>query len=226
MEPLDPGLYIVATPIGHLGDLSFRALETLKHVDHIFAEDTRRTKKLLHHYELKTPLTSYHAFNEASRVQSILDLMQEEQAIALVTDAGMPCVSDPGARLVLACQQADLPFTVIPGPSAVTTALALSGFPGDNFSFLGFLPRKKGARGKMLELWITQPTSLILFESPYRLKALLEELKLLIPDRTLFIGRELTKMFEEKLWGTAHELLEQLGEKTVKGEITLVIRKN
>jgi len=221
---MEPGLYIVGTPIGNLGDVTLRALETLKEADVIVAEDTRRTRKLLEHYAIKSSLQSCHKFNEAQRAAWVLRAIRDQgRAVALVTNAGMPGVSDPGARLVTACRQAGLPVTVVPGPSAVTAAVAISGLPGQAFHFEGFLPRKKGARKKRLEALGALSAAVILFESPFRVLKLLGEIEEVLGARPLCVARELTKVYEEVLTGDAVEIREAFSARTPKGEFVVVI---
>jgi 16S rRNA (cytidine1402-2'-O)-methyltransferase len=220
---MNPGLYVVGTPIGNLGDISARALETLRGAEAILTEDTRHTRILLGRYEISTPMVSCHKFNEASRVEGIVQRIRGGAAIALVTDSGMPAVSDPGARVVAACRRAGLAVTSIPGPSAVTTAVALSGFPAGGFVFAGFAPRKSGALQKLLAQFSECPVPVVLFESPYRLFKLLEKIGEVFGDREVFVARELTKKFEETLWGTAKEIRCAFGTRTVKGEIVVVV---
>jgi len=275
---MKPGLYIIGTPIGNLGDITLRASEVLQNVDVILAEDTRHTRILLERglncnqlcIEGRTPqnagqacglprfqhgepvskerlgpaspsnlsyvstkrpsLISCHKFNEQSRVNFVLEQIRSGKSVALATNAGMPAVADPGARVVSACRRAGVYVTVIPGPSVVTAAVALSGFGGDGFICEGFLSRKKGRRAKKLAELKGMEMPAVIFESPYRLLALLDELNEIFQDREIFIGRELTKINEQCLWGTAAELkrifcerdLKQ-GERIVKGELTLVI---
>ena len=221
---MDAGLYIVGTPIGNLGDMTTRGVETLKEAGLILAEDTRQTRKLLTHFEIKTHCISCHKFNEAQRCEEILNRIRSGEIIAMVTDSGMPCISDPGSRIVRACREADLMVTSAPGPTAVTTALALSGFGGHGFLFAGFPARKSGARRKLLEQCAEVPVPVILYESPYRLLKLLEEIgDILGSDRKVFVGRELTKKFEELLAGTAVEIGQKFDGRKVKGECVLII---
>ncbi len=221
--PLPAGLYLVGTPIGNLGDLTFRALEILRRANAILAEDTRVTARLLARYEIRAPLISCHKFNEAARTEEALDRLRRGQRLALVTDSGMPGVSDPGARLAAAARAAGLPVTAIPGPSAVTMALALSGFGGGAFRFAGFLPHKSGARRRELERLLRSGEPVVLFESPFRFLKFLDELKDLAPDRPVFVGRELTKLHEETRVGTAAELQAAFANRTPRGEFTLVL---
>lgn len=221
---MNAGLYIVGTPIGNLGDMTARGVETLKEAGLILAEDTRQTRKLLMHFEIKTHCISCHKFNEAQRCDEILNRIRNGEVIAMVTDSGMPCISDPGARIVTACREAELMITSAPGPTAVTTALALSGFGGHGFLFAGFPARKSGARRKLLERCADVPVPVILYESPYRLLKLLEEIETVFgPDRKVFVARELTKKFEELLLGTASEVQQRFDGRNVKGECVLII---
>jgi 16S rRNA (cytidine1402-2'-O)-methyltransferase len=221
---MDAGLYLVGTPIGNLGDMTARGVETLHAASLILAEDTRQTRKLLTHFEIKTHCISCHKFNEAQRCEEILNRIRNGEIIALVTDSGMPCISDPGSRIVAACREAQLTVTSAPGPTAVTTALALSGFGGHGFLFAGFPARKSGARRKLLEQCADLPVPVILYESPYRLLKLLEEIETVLgAERRIFVGRELTKKFEELLCGTAPHIRRQFSNRTVKGECVLII---
>ncbi len=222
-SPLSPGLYIVGTPIGNLGDITLRAIETLKSANLIVAEDTRHTRHLLDRYEIGTPTMSCHKFNEASRVDLVLGKIRGGQAVALVTDSGMPAISDPGSRVVAACHAAGLPVTVVPGPSAVPSALALSGFGGAGYLFEGFLSHKSAARERRLAELADCEVPVVLFESPYRLLKLMGEIGKILGDRPVFVAREMTKHFEEHLHGTAAEIAAKFGERTVKGELVVVI---
>lgn len=220
---MTPGLYIVGTPIGNLEDLSPRAVDVLRGVSAILTEDTRRTRILLDRFGLKTPTVSCHKFNEAARAEAIIQRVRGGEALALVTDAGMPGVSDPGSRMVAACRKAGLPVTCIPGPSSVTTAVALSGFNGAGFLFAGFAPRKSGALRKFLQSFAECPVPVVLFESPFRILKVLEEVEGVMGPRELFLGRELTKKFEETVWGTPAEIRLAFQNRTIKGEIVFVI---
>ncbi|NNJ71330.1 MAG: 16S rRNA (cytidine(1402)-2'-O)-methyltransferase [Kiritimatiellales bacterium] len=222
---MDAGLYIVGTPIGNLGDLSFRALETLKEADLIVAEDTRHTRRLTDRYDIGTHLMSCHKFNENQRAEQIVERIHDGQAVAMVTDSGMPCISDPGARVIRLCREAEVTITSIPGPAAVTTAVALSGFGEHGFIFAGFLPHKSGGRRRDLEKWQNADLPVVLYESPYRLIKLLNEIEeYLGAERVVFIGREMTKKFEELSIGTPAELRAQYENRTVKGECVVIIR--
>lgn len=221
---MDAGLYIVGTPIGNLGDMTARGIETLKAASLIIAEDTRTTRNLLNHFEIKTHCISCHKFNEAQRCDEIIARIRSGEAVAMVTDSGMPCISDPGARVVEACRAAGVRITSAPGPTAVTTALALSGFGGHGFLFAGFLPRKSGARRRTLEQCAALPVPAILYESPYRLLKLIEEIEAVMgAGRRVFVARELTKKFEELICGTPSQIRQTFGERTVKGECVVII---
>jgi len=217
------GLYVVGTPIGHLGDVTLRALETLRAADGVLAEDTRITLRLLARYEIRAPLWSCHKFREASRVEEVLARIRAGGVVALVSDSGMPGVSDPGARIVAACRAAGLPVTAIPGPSAVTAAVALSGFEGAGFHFGGFLPRKSGARARRLAELAAGSDPVVLFESPFRFLRLLDEIETYLPGRRVFAARELTKRFEELRLGTPAELRAAYAGRAIRGEFTIVI---
>jgi len=216
-------LYIVGSPIGNLSDISLRALETLRQVDLIAAEDTRRIKILLSHYEIEKPLISFHEFNEAKRTAELIENLCRGESIALVSDAGMPSISDPGYRLVTRCQQENIPVTVIPGPSAVITALVGSGLPTDEFHFGGFLPVKSGRRERELRTALERDCTSIYFESPYRLIKTLDALHALEPDRVICVARELTKHFEEFRRGAVSEVREHFAAHAPRGEITLLL---
>jgi 16S rRNA (cytidine1402-2'-O)-methyltransferase len=221
---MDAGLYITGTPIGNLGDMTLRGIETLRNSVLIIAEDTRQTRKLLTHFDIKTHCISCHKFNETQRCTEICERIQNGEAVAMVTDSGMPCVSDPGSRIVQACRDAGLPITAVPGPTAVTTALALSGFGGHGFLFAGFLPRKSGARRRILEQCTDVPVPVIFYESPHRLHKLIDEIEAVFgSEQQLFVARELTKKFEELLQGTPAEIRCNFGERTIKGECVLII---
>ena len=223
-EPLDAGLYVVATPIGNLKDVSFRALSVLAASDAVLAEDTRVTKTLLAHYGITTPLVPYHEHsNDAVRERMVLRV-REGQALALVSDAGTPLVSDPGYKLVQAAIEAGLPVTPIPGPSAALTALVVSGLPTDRFFFEGFLPAKAGARRTRLATIAAIPGPLMIFEAPHRLPEMLVDAAEVLGDRPAVVARELTKMFETVRRGTLPELAAQFGEEgPPKGEIVVLI---
>ncbi len=222
-EPLPPGLYVVGTPIGHLADMTMRAIDTLRQVDTILAEDTRHTIKLLSHYDIHTPLVSCHKFNEAKRSEFIVRRIQAGAALALVSDAGMPGVSDPGGRVVAACRSAQCNVFVVPGASAVTAAVSLSGMGGDRFHFEGFLSPKSATRRRRLAALLQFDVPVVLYESPHRAMKLLDELADLAPDRRVLIGRELTKKFEQSFVMTALECRDYFSTHTTKGEWVVVI---
>ena len=216
-------LYVVATPIGNLGDITLRALEILKSVDLIAAEDTRHSGMLLKHFGIKKPFISYHEHNEAMRTAELVERLAGGENIALITDAGAPGLSDPGLRLVRECIKRELSFTIIPGASSILTALVGSGFSIEKFCFRGFLPVKSGQRERELRAAAESGETVVFFESPYRLAKTLTVCADIIPDRQLCIARELTKKFEEFRRGTAGELLAHYESRPPKGEIVLVI---
>src|SRR5216110_3637667 len=200
-------LYVVATPIGNLNDITLRALEILKSVDMIAAEDTRHSGNLLKHFEIRKPLVSYHEHNEAMRSQELAARLAAGENVAIITDAGMPGLSDPGARLIRKCIEGGLPFTIMPGPSSILTALVGSGFETEKFCFRGFLPVKSGQRQRELCAAAEREETTIFFESPHRLAKTLMASAGIMPERRLCVARELTKKFEEFRRGTASELL-------------------
>jgi len=216
-------LYVVATPIGNLGDITLRTLEILKSVDLVAAEDTRHSGTLLKHFGIKKPFISYHEHNEAMRTAELVVRLAGGENIALITDAGTPGLSDPGLRLVRECIQRELPFTIIPGPSSILTALVGSGFSTEKFSFRGFLPVKTGQRERELRAAAESGETVTFFESPHRLTKTLAVCIDVMQDRQLCIARELTKKFEEFRRGTAGELLAHYEAHPPKGEIVLVI---
>src|SRR5437764_14461590 len=216
-------LYIVATPIGNLGDITLRALEVLKTVDLVAAEDTRHSGMLLKHYQISKPLISYHAHNEAMRTAQLVERLGAGEKIALITDAGTPGLSDPGARLIRECIKRELPFTIVPGASSIATALVGSGFSSDAFFFGGFLPVKSGQRERELRAAAVREETSIFFESPYRLTKTLRACVEIMQDRQLCVARELTKKFEEFRRGNAVELLAHYEARPPKGEIVLLI---
>lgn len=219
-------LYIVATPIGNLEDITLRALRLLRECDAIACEDTRQTRKLLDHFGISKPLVSYHEHNERERASELADRMAEGQSIALVTDAGTPLVSDPGYRLVQAAIERGLSVVPVPGPSAAISALSASGLATDSFRFCGFLPAKTVQRKKMLEQLKGDTGTLIFYETPHRILGALEDIAAVYGSRPVAIARELTKVHEEFLRGTAMEIRAQLAARpVVKGEITLMIGK-
>jgi len=216
-------LYVVATPIGNLGDITLRAVEALKLADVIAAEDTRHSGLLLKHLEIKKPFVSYHQHNEAARTTELVERLARGENIALITDAGTPGLSDPGLRLIRECIKRELPFTIIPGASSILMALLGSGFSTDRFSFRGFLPVKSGQRERELRAATERDETTIFFESPYRLTKTLAACIDIIPERQLCVARELTKKFEEFRRGAASELLAHYQAHPPKGEIVLVI---
>jgi 16S rRNA (cytidine1402-2'-O)-methyltransferase len=216
-------LYVVATPIGNLGDITLRALEVLKDVDLVAAEDTRHSGILLKRHEINRPLISYHEHNEAMRTAQLVERLAAGEKIALISDAGTPGISDPGARLIRECIKRGLDFSVIPGPSSILTALVGSGFSADKFFFGGFLPIKSGQRQRELSAAGAREETSIYFESPYRLTKTLKASIDVLQDRQLCVARELTKKFEEFQRGTAAELLAHYEARPPKGEIVLVI---
>ena len=216
-------LYLVATPIGNLGDITLRALETLKTVDTVVSEDTRKTGLFLKHFEIKKPQLSFHEYNEERQVSRILDLLNEGKQVALVSNAGMPAISDPGYVLVRAVIDGGIPLSVIPGPTAVVMALVLSGLPVHSFTFRGFPPHKTGARRRFLQVDQTSPHTLIFYESPYRLKSFLEDALFVYGDRQAAIANDLTKMFETVLRGSLSGLIGQVTQTEPRGEYTVVI---
>jgi 16S rRNA (cytidine1402-2'-O)-methyltransferase len=222
--PLVPGtLYLVATPIGNLEDITLRALRTLRECDLVAAEDTRRTGQLLKHFEISKPLLSYFQFNEARRSEEIIERLRQGGKVALVTDAGSPGISDPGERVVQAARAAGLRVEAVPGPCALIAALTASGLPADEFHFIGFLPHKSGQRRRQLEALQTFAGTLVLYESPYRVEKLLGELHAVFPNRPVVLARELTKKFEEFLRGTPAQLLEAARKRSWKGEFVVLV---
>ena len=225
---MSAALYLVATPIGNLEDITFRAVRILREeVDLIACEDTRQTQKLLQHYEIRKPLVSYHEHNETARTADILDGLQRGESVALVSDAGTPLVSDPGYRVVTAAIEHGFPVIPIPGASAVLAALTASGLPAEKFRFIGFLPSKTGARRKALEELLDETATVIAYESPHRILEALADMAAIWGNRQIVLARELTKIHEEFLRGTAQSIREDLQERrAVKGEITLLIARS
>ncbi|HEY4256365.1 MAG TPA: 16S rRNA (cytidine(1402)-2'-O)-methyltransferase [Candidatus Udaeobacter sp.] len=216
-------LYVVATPIGNLGDITLRALDILRSVDLVAAEDTRHSGILLKHFGIKKPFISYHEHNEARRTAELVERLMRGENVALITDAGTPGLSDPGLRLIRECIHREVQFTIIPGPSSILTALVGSGFSTEKFSFRGFLPVKSGQRERELRAVAECDETAIFFESPYRLTKTLATCTNIMPDRQLCVARELTKRFEEFRRGTASELLPHYEAHPPKGEIVLMI---
>ena len=217
-------LYVVATPIGNLDDITLRALRILGSVDLIAAEDTRHTRKLLTHFDISCPLLSYHDHNKAPQAQRLLGLLQAGRRIALVTDAGTPGIADPAYHLLQVLLPHDIPIVPIPGPSAAIAALSVSGLPMNRFVFEGFLPVKSGRRRQRLEALRDEPRTVVLYESPHRFVKLLRELvEHFGAERRVVVARELTKHYEEIMRGTAASLLESWQERSVRGEFTVIV---
>jgi 16S rRNA (cytidine1402-2'-O)-methyltransferase len=216
-------LYLVATPIGNLEDITLRALRVLKEVDQIACEDTRHTQKLLSHYNIQKPLVSYHEHNELTRAPELVVAMEEGAQIALVSDAGVPLVSDPGYRLVTLCLRHRIPIVPIPGPSALLAALSASGLPNEEFLFAGFLPARTGERRRALERLRIEDRTIILYEAPHRIEETLVDAHEILGDRPACIAREVTKLHEEFRRGSLAELAASLSDKPARGEITLLI---
>ncbi|MDB6124502.1 MAG: Ribosomal small subunit methyltransferase [Pedosphaera sp.] len=224
LPPLTPGtLYLVATPIGNLEDMTLRGLRTLKECDVVAAEDTRRTGQLLKHFGISKPMLSYFQFNEAKRSEEIIERLRRGEKVALVTDAGSPGISDPGERVVRAARGAGLRVEAVPGACALVAGLTASGLSTDEFHFIGFLPHKSGQRRKQLEALKAFAGTLILYESPYRIEKLVTELNEVFPGRQVVLARELTKKFEEFLTGKPTELLEILKKRSLKGEFVVLV---
>lgn len=216
-------LYVVATPIGNLSDITLRALDVLREVDLVAAEDTRHSGILLKQYSINKPFVSYHEHNEAMRTAQLIERLAAGEKIALITDAGAPGISDPGARLIRECIKRELPFTIIPGASSIVTALVGSGFSTEKFFFAGFLPNKSGGRERELRAAAGRDETTIFFESPHRLTKTLKASSEIMPDRPLCVARELTKKFEEFRRGTPAELLAHYESRPPKGEIVLLV---
>lgn len=217
-------LYLVATPIGNLGDISLRALQVLREVDLIASEDTRKTSILLQHYDIHKPQKSYHAFNEKKVVPKLVEMLLGGQSIAVVTNAGTPVISDPGYSLVEAAIENEIPVTAIPGPAAVIMALTLSGLPAHSFTFKGFPPRKTGARKRFLQEDAEAPHTLIFYESPYRIQAFIADALEILGDRPAAIANDLTKKFETVQRGRLSELLLWINAEKPRGEYSVVIQ--
>lgn len=223
--PLAPGLYIVATPIGNLEDITLRALRILREADLIACEDTRHTQKLLNHFDIKTPMRSYHEHNEAERAQELVERIRAGERIALVCDAGTPGISDPGERLIRVAVEAGVPVISVPGASAMISALVASGLPTESFGFIGFLPSRSGDRRTALERLREAKETLVFYEAPHRIVEMLSDLgKVLGKERSVVVARELTKVHEELLRGTVTFVLAELEKRAaVKGEITVIL---
>jgi len=223
LNPTKATLYIVSTPIGNREDITLRALRILKEVDLIAAEDTRHTSLLLRHFGIQTPLTSYFEGNELKKKEFILSRLRQGNQIALVSDAGTPGISDPGFRLIQTAIENKIPVVPIPGPSAVITALSVSGLPTDAFLFKGFLPHKSKKKRDLLKQLEDVRETLIFYESPHRISETLKDISETLGDREIVLTRELTKMYEEIVRGKVNEVQNQIQERNLKGEITLVI---
>lgn len=218
-------LFVVATPIGNLQDISFRAVETLKKVNCIFAEDTRTSKKLINHYDIDTKLYSYHDHSSEKEIARLLDILKDHKDVALISDAGTPTISDPGYSLIRQCINEGIDVIPIPGASALTAAISASGLPSDAFTFIGFLPTKKGRKKKISSLENLDMT-IVLFESPHRLIKTLNQLKEALGERPIVVARELTKLYEEIIRGNFSSAIEFFEAKKIKGEIVIMIGKN
>jgi len=217
-------LYVIATPIGNLEDITYRAVRILQEVSLIAAEDTRHSRKLLHHYGISTALISYHEHNEESRSAQLITKLKAGESVALISDAGTPCIADPGYRLVSRCRAAGVLIAAVPGPSAVITALSISGLPTDAFRFVGFLPAKTHGRCQSLEQLKNESQTIVCYEAPHRLIACLTDVaEICGADRPIAIGRELTKRHEELFCGTVDEALSYFSQGAVKGELVLLL---
>jgi 16S rRNA (cytidine1402-2'-O)-methyltransferase len=218
-------LFVVATPIGNLQDFTFRAVETLNSVHCIFAEDTRTSKKLINHYDIDTKLYSYHDHSSEKEIARLLDILKDQKDVALISDAGTPTISDPGYSLIRECISEGIDIVPIPGASALTAAISASGLPSDAFTFIGFLPTKKGRQKKISSLEKLD-TTLVLFESPHRLLKTLNQLKEVLGERPIVVARELTKLYEEIIRGNFESAIKYFEAKKIKGEIVIMIGKN
>ena len=217
-------LYIVATPIGNLEDMTFRAVRTLKEVDYIFAEDTRVTKKLLSHYEIDTVVYRYDEFTKMTQINSIINLVNEGKSVALVTDAGTPCISDPGYEVVERALKEGIKVSPIPGCSSLVTAASVSGISMRRMAYEGFLPKKKG-RQTLLKKLAFEERSIVIFESPHRVVRTLQDIEEYLGVREVAVCREITKMFEEIVRGTTTELIEKFKDRTIKGEVVMIVKE-
>ena len=223
-EPvLDPGLYVVATPIGNLEDITLRALRVLQQADFLAAEDTRSAQHLCRAYGIQQAAISLYRDNEERRIPQLLQALEEGKRVALISEAGTPCISDPGYLTVKAAAEAGHGVYAVPGASAVVAALSGAGMPTNQFVFLGFLPQRKGKRRKILQTYMHLPATLVLYASPHNIEQLLVEVREVLGDRRACIGREITKKFEEFLRGTPAELIAQIGERSLKGEMVVLI---
>jgi 16S rRNA (cytidine1402-2'-O)-methyltransferase len=217
-------LYLVATPIGNLEDITLRAIRILKEVDLIAAEDTRRARKLLGHYQITSPVTSYFAHSNTRKTQALLSQLREGSSIALISEAGTPSISDPGYALTRLAIDQNIPVVPVPGPAALIAALSVSGLPTRSFIFEGFIPRKSGRRKNLFLALRDQPRTFILYESPHRVMATLEDLRAVLGEgRRIVIAREMTKLYEEFMRGTIAEVITALTGRSIKGEVTIVV---
>ena len=218
-------LFVVGTPIGNLADITYRAIDVLNNVEFIFAEDTRVSKKLLNHYSIDKKIYSYHDYSRDSEVINLINILVDGSNVALISDAGTPTISDPGYRLIRQCIKKGIDVIPIPGPSAVTAALSVAGLPSDSFTFIGFLPQKKG-RVKKIEQLNDIENTIIVFESPHRILKTLNQFLEILGNRQVVIGRELTKLYEEIIRGNLKEVIQRISDKSLKGEIVIMIGKN
>ena len=223
MPVLEPGIYIVSTPIGNLGDLSQRQIEVLSSCDYIACEDTRRSKNILFKLKIKKPLISYHDHNELKRSQALIEYVLNGNSIAVISDAGTPGISDPAYRVVSEGIKNNIPIVPIPGPCSIIAALVASGLPTDSFVFEGFLPQKGEKRKQKLQTLLDEGRTIVLFESPFRIHKLVDEITLLDSDRKIVIARELTKVYEEFIRGTSQEVSDFLNNRKLKGECVVII---
>lgn len=223
LQNLKGRLYVVSTPIGNLQDITLRALTTLREVDLIAAEDTRRTRKLLSYYQVNTPVTSYHEYNRERKEPVLINSLEKGQDIALVSDAGTPGISDPGFSLIRSAIAKSIDVIPIPGVSATITALSISGLPTHAFTFVGFLPRKKGKRLERLSRLKEGGHTLVFYESPRRISNFLEELLSVFGNREVVLAREMTKVHEEVIRGKISEVMEEIQRKEIRGEVTLIV---
>jgi len=217
-------LYIVATPIGNLEDITLRALRVLKEVDLIAAEDTRHTQILLHHFGIRTPLTSYHEHNERTKARQLVERLRQGESIALVSDAGTPTISDPGFRIIVEAIEAEIPIVPLPGASALTAVLSASGLPTDQFVFEGFLPAKQKERRERLQALRAETRTLVFYEAPHRLKEMLNDMHAILGERQIVVAREVSKAYEEFLRGRLSDIARQIAERAIKGELTVIVR--
>ena len=218
-------LFVVGTPIGNLEDITLRAISTLQNVDLILAEDTRNSKKLLSAHNIDTKMMSYHEHSKEKEAKRIISLLLDGKNLALISDAGTPTISDPGYGLIRDCIKKEIKIIPIPGASAITTAMSVSGLPSDSFTFFGFLPQKKGRIKKIKEL-LNVDNTIILFESPFRLEKTLNQLKEYVGNRSVVVGRELTKLYEEIIRGNLEDVIKYFSKSKVKGEIVIMIGKD